>query len=134
MREGESLRQLLAEAFCEDMEIDDHVTQGYVMFEEVGELAEAISEDDDEKIREELADIVIVAEVLAVIKDIDLDDAYIEKMVYNLKKSGDRNGSKVADDVCDTSRQQVSAWDIGTGTEDGLPRWKKDQSDGDVVR
>jgi len=49
------------------------------LVEEVGELAEAIRRDDNENIREELADCFAWVGALANLYDIDLEAAFLEK-------------------------------------------------------
>lgn len=71
-----------------------------MLTEELGELADAVNEDKDELVGEELADLVIVSFGLARVLDIDLRREFEEKMEYNMGKSGAKTeGGKVVDDA-----------------------------------
>lgn len=73
---------------------EDH--QLLCLIEEVGELAEAYATDaDDDKIAEELADILFVARTLAEVRDINITGVLNETALENLNKDADIDGAKV---------------------------------------
>jgi NTP pyrophosphatase (non-canonical NTP hydrolase) len=79
---------------------EDELLWVSMLTEEVGELAEAVNKDKDDDIGEELADVVIVAFGMARVCGIDMREEFIEKMEYNLDKSGAKTeGGKVVDDA-----------------------------------
>ena len=88
----------LAAQFVEQNGLDDPSSQFEVFEEEVEELEDAM--DGNGVVQEEMADVVITVFILAEIMGVDLSGEYLDKMDYNLKKSGkqDENG-KVIDDV-----------------------------------
>lgn len=72
------------------------------LVEEVGELAEAVATENREQVLEECADVEYVARSIALLEHeggLTPQDALEQTAEYNLKKSGDRDGSKVTDDV-----------------------------------
>jgi len=79
---------------------EDELLWVSMLTEEVGELAEAVNKDKGDDIGEELADVVIVAFGMARVCGIDMREEFIEKMEYNLDKSGAKTeGGKVVDDA-----------------------------------
>lgn len=75
------------------------------LVEEIGELAEAVATENREQVLEECADVEYVARSIALLAHEPggyhrpPQVALEETAEYNLKKSGDRDGSKVTDDV-----------------------------------
>lgn len=79
---------------------EDELLWVSMLTEEVGELAEAVNKDKEGAVGEELADIVIVAFGMARVCDIDMREEFVEKMQYNVEKSGAKTeGGKVVDDA-----------------------------------
>lgn len=79
---------------------EDELLWVSMLTEEVGELAEAVNKDKEDAIGEELADVVIVAFGMARVCGIDMREEFIEKMEYNVEKSGTKTeGGKVVDDA-----------------------------------
>lgn len=90
--------QRMATRFVEQNCLDDSEAQFKVTREEVNELWKALGEEDG--VPEEMADVVITVFILAEIEGVDLRKEYVDKMEYNLKKSGKKNEhGKVIDDV-----------------------------------
>lgn len=91
----------IAREFVEEKNMSNVDGQFKMIVEEVGELSEALNTEDRENVEEELADVLITVRMLEHMSDDvdDLDAAYREKMKYNFQKSGEKVGSKLADDV-----------------------------------
>ena len=86
--------------FIEQAEIGDRDAHFKVMVEEMGELSEALNEDDRAAQAEELADLRVTVEVMAELLGVDLDAAFEKKMEYNLRKTASKTeGGKVVDDA-----------------------------------
>lgn len=106
MDEEDDLYKRLTRDFHDTAGIDhegtkeDQLLWVSMLTEEVGELAEAVNKDKDDALGEELADVVIVAFGMARICGIDLREEFVEKMEYNVEKSGTTTeGGKVVDDA-----------------------------------
>lgn len=85
-----------------DFIIDNDVTlqqQWFQLLEEIGEAAEALNRNDMDAFRAELVDMHYVLISLVLLRGDDHEDVLHEKSLYNLQKSGDKDGSKVVDDV-----------------------------------
>ncbi len=92
---------------------DDQVAQLEVLLEEVDELEDAFFSTNYDETKEEIADVLVTAFVLADRMDIDIDTAYQRKMEYNLQKSGERNqDGKIIDDA-ETEKPDFSEIDDG---------------------
>ena len=79
---------------------EDELLWVSMLTEEVGELAEVVNKDKDDVLGEELADVAIVAFGMARICGVDMREEFIEKMEYNVEKSGAKTeGGKVVDDA-----------------------------------
>ena len=89
--------QTYAAQFRERTQITDADAQFKCLVEEVGELAEALNCERDPS--GEIADVLITAFVLADVLEIDVREAYTEKMAHNLRKSPSKQGGKVVDDA-----------------------------------
>lgn len=89
--------QTYAAQFRERTQITDADAQFKCLVEEVGELAEALNCERDPS--GEIADVLITAFVLADLLEIDVREAYVEKMTHNLRKSPSKQGGKVVDDA-----------------------------------
>lgn len=119
---------ILAEKFNESMggQDDSEVSvlrQLAVAVEEQGELAEALVTQDEDLIREEIADNLVTTFLLADQLDINAREAYMEKMEYNLGKSGEREGGKIVDDADENDGEDNKRYqeEKPEGDEDGLP-------------
>lgn len=62
---------------------------------EVGELGEEINKENDEKIAEELSDVIFVAWSICLIENVDINSELVEVCMENLDKSESKEGSKV---------------------------------------
>lgn len=104
---NEDIYTELAEEFNEKMGINDPSNDYWeewrirtmIIAEEVGELVEAVNKGKEDKLNEELTDIVITCFTAANTMNVDLREEYMEKMEYNLKKSGKTKSGKVVDDA-----------------------------------
>lgn len=89
-----------AQRFVSDKELDDAEAQFEVMKEEFDEFRDAFTGQSDERVEEELADVLVTCFVFAEITGIDVRSEYVEKMRYNMQKSASKDASgKVTDDV-----------------------------------
>lgn len=82
---------------------DDYRAQLNVMMEEVVELSKelqgGVTDDNEEEIAEEMADVLVTVHILACQTDLDIWSAYRDKMEYNMEKTGLRENGKVVDDA-----------------------------------
>jgi len=80
------------------------LTDEVVTYLEALKMAEAgdivTSPNHDERLAEEMADVLITVHLLGEMMDIDLRQAYIKKMEYNMEKSADKDeNGKITDDA-----------------------------------
>jgi NTP pyrophosphatase (non-canonical NTP hydrolase) len=97
--------------------------QFHALVEEVGELSEAYNtQESDEDVAEELADVIFVARSLAEVRDIDITEHVNAVTAENLDKDESTDGEKVTKSmICEANPRDGDSSESTKKRSDGQP-------------